>query len=351
MCTHNYFVLFCCIDKMDTKMSNDSAKKIQRSVGTSDLHSHQSRKQSEDEGYGSRPASMALSPYTSKSSLHSTTSTANIPSTILEDDKDSEAISRHVCDHKDNYSSPLEEPNHEGEPSSPSEEPEHLSSKMASLNLTEQSVHQSFQKCSLCDSQLKARKLSYQHPPLHQRVHYRRGSEATVSTKPSQSEKEPTCIMCRRNSQKTSLPPKRKISKSYIFKATPMRRWNSDIITVSLENFDVSAQFIMNGYIYRCMNTHTHTHTHTHTLHEQSMNFISLKKHHLYAWKHTPYPEEQGSILNIMINDIKCNHCHWFFTQALYDEDDPENPFRKVRVTISKGRRMPKTISAKSVLF
>ena len=37
--------------------------------------------------------------------------------------------------------------------------------------------------------------------------------------------------------------------------------------------------------------------------------------------------------------------------QALYDEDDPENPFRKVRVTVSKRRRMPKTISAKGVLF
>ena len=151
MYTHNYLVLFCCIDTMDTKKSNDSAKKIQRSVGTSDLHSHQPRKQSEDEGYGSRPSSMALSPYSSESSLHSTTSTAKIPPTILEDDKDSEAIGcAHVSDNKDNESSPPKEPNHKGEPSSPSEEPEDLSSKMTSLKLTEQNVHQGFQKCGLC---------------------------------------------------------------------------------------------------------------------------------------------------------------------------------------------------------
>ena len=220
---------------MDTKKSNDSAEKIQRSVGLSDLHSHQPRKALlEDEGYGSRASSCVLSTYSSESSLHSTTSKANIQSTILEDDKDSEAIGcAHVSDNKDNDSSPLEEPNHEGEPSSPSEDPEDLSSKMASLKLIEPSVHQGFQKCSLCGLQ-QTRKLSYQHPPLHPRVHYQRGSEATVSTKPSQPEKEPTCIMCRRNAQKTSPPPKRKISKSYIFKATPMRRWNSDIITVSL---------------------------------------------------------------------------------------------------------------------
>ena len=110
---------------MDTKKSNDSAKKIQRSVVMSDLHSHQPCKALlEDEGYGSRASSFALSTYSSESSLHSTTSTANIPSTILEDDKDSEAIGcAHVSDNKDNDSSSLEEPDHEGEPSSPSEEP------------------------------------------------------------------------------------------------------------------------------------------------------------------------------------------------------------------------------------
>jgi len=120
--THNYLVLFCCIDTMDTKKSNDSAK---RSVGTSDLHSHQPRKALlEDEGYGSRASSFALSTYSSESSLHSTTSTANIPSTILEGDKDLEAIGcAHVSDNKDNDSSPLEEPDHEREPSSPSEDP------------------------------------------------------------------------------------------------------------------------------------------------------------------------------------------------------------------------------------
>ena len=41
MYTHNCLVLFCCIDTMDTKKSNDSAKKIQRYTGMSDLHSHQ----------------------------------------------------------------------------------------------------------------------------------------------------------------------------------------------------------------------------------------------------------------------------------------------------------------------
>ena len=243
---------------MDTKEVSDP-KKLHRPKAKSDLYSHQ-HPVDEDEGYSSRPSSKGvLSPSPSQTSLHSTASTANIPSTILEKSEDSEAISSgcaHVSDHKEPkvLNSPsghsvqsscliestaanvLPDNHHEGEHSPPSRGPEDLSSKLALLKLIESSEHQSVQKCSLCDSQIKPRKLSYQPPPLHPRVHYRRGSEATVSTKPLQPEKEPTCIMCRRNSQKTSPPPKRKLSKGYIFKATPMRRWNSQIITVSLEN-------------------------------------------------------------------------------------------------------------------
>ena len=245
---------------MDTKETSDS-RKIPRSVAVTNLHSPQ-RPVDEDEGYGSRPSSMVLSPSPSKTSLHPTTSTANIPSTIPEKSEDPEAISSgcaHVSDHKEPkvLNSPsghsvqsscliestpakiqtLLDNQREGEDSSPSEEPEDLSSKIALLKLTESSSHQSVQKCSLCDSQIKPRRLSYQPPPLPPIVHYRRGSEATVFTKPLQPEKEPTCIMCRRNAQKTSPPPKRKLSstKSYVFKATPMRRWNSEII-VSLKN-------------------------------------------------------------------------------------------------------------------
>ena len=244
---------------------NDTVKpkKIQRSVAVTNLHypetagilqnsksSNEIKSGDEDEGYNSTPSSTYSSPNTSKTSLHSTASTANIPSTITENNEDLEAFSSGCADHKDPkvLNSPsakkdsvestaaniqiLPDNHHESEHSSPSEEPEDLSSEIALLKLTESSAHQS----GLCDSQLKTRKLSYQHPPLHPKVHYRRGSETTVSTKPLQPEKEPTCIMCRRNSQKTSPPPNRKLSKSYIFKATPMRRWNSQIITVSLEN-------------------------------------------------------------------------------------------------------------------
>ena len=245
---------------MDTKEASDS-KKLHRSKAQSDLHSPQ-RLVDEDEGYSSRPTSWVLSPSPSKTSLHSTKSTANIPSTIPEKSEDSEAISS-GCAHVSDYKKPkvLNSPSghsvqsscliestpakiqilldnqREGEDSSPSEEPEGLSSKIALLKLTESSAHQSVLKCSLCDFQLKTRRLSYQPPPLPPIVHYRRGSEATVFTKQLQPEKEPTCIMCRRNAQKTSPPPKRKLSstKSYVFKATPMRRWNSEII-VSLKN-------------------------------------------------------------------------------------------------------------------
>ena len=264
---------------MDTKEVSDS-KKIRRQPAVTNLHSPQPpvdiphnnelKNGDEDEGYSSkpssrpssRPPSMVLSPSPSQTSLHSTPSTANIPSTIPENNEDLEVISFGCADHKapkvmnspsghsvqsscakkDSIESTatniliLPDNHHEGGHSSQSEELEELSSKLALLIFTGSSAHQSFQKCSLCNSQLKPRKLSYQHPPLHPRVDHRRGSEAIVSTKPLQSEKEPTCIMCRRNSQKTSPPPKRKLSKGYIFKATPMRRWNSQIITVSLEN-------------------------------------------------------------------------------------------------------------------
>ena len=239
---------------MDTKEVSDP-KKLHRSKAKSDLYSPQ-HPVDEDEGYSSRPSSKGvLSPSPSGTSLHSTASTANIPSTIP---KNLEAISSGCADHtapkvlnspsghsvqssctkKDSIESTaaniqiLPDSHHEGEHSSPSRGLEDLSSKLALLKLTESSEHQSVQKCSLCDLQIKPRKLSYQPPPLHPRVHYRRGSEATVSTKPLQPEKEPTCIICRRNSQKMSPPPKRKLSstKSYVFKATPMRRWNSEII-------------------------------------------------------------------------------------------------------------------------
>ena len=247
---------------MDTKEVSGSFKKIPRSVAVQNLLSTQ-RPVDEDEGYSSRPSSWAMLPSPHHTSLHPTTSTANIPSTIPEKSEDSEAISSggaHVSDHKEpkvlnspsghsvqsscliestqaKIQIPLDN-QREGEHSSPSEEPEDLSSRLALLKLTESSAHQSVLKCSLCDLQLKPRRLSYQPPPLPPIVHYRRGSEATVFTKPLQPEKEPTCIMCRRNSQKTSPPPKRKLSstKSYVFKATPpMRRWNSEII-VSLKN-------------------------------------------------------------------------------------------------------------------
>ena len=247
---------------MDTKEVSDS-KKLRRFEGKSNLQSPQ-RPVDEDEGYDSRPSSVVLSPSPSQTSLQINVSAANIPSTIPENNEDLEAISSgcaHVSDHKapevlnapigpvqscpkkDSIESTaaniqiLPDEHHEGGHSSPSEEPEDLSSKLAMIKLTESSAHQSIQKCSLCDSLINTRRLSYQPPPLHPRVHYRRGSEATVSTKPLQPEKEPTCIMCRRNSQKTSPTPKRKLSstKSYVFKATPMRRWNSEII-VSLKN-------------------------------------------------------------------------------------------------------------------
>ena len=245
---------------MDTKEASDS-RKSHRSVAVTNLHFPQ-HLVDEDEGYSSRPVSMVFSPWRSQTSLHSTTSKASIPSTIPENNEDSEAMSsgcahhkspkvlnspsghsvQSSCAKKDSIESAvaniliLPDNHHEGEHSSPSRGPEDLSSKLALLKLTESSAHQSVLKCSLCDSQIKPRKLSYQPPPLHPRVHYRRGSETTVSAKPLQPEKEPTCIMCRRNSQKISPPPKRKLSstKSYVFKATPMRRWNSEII-VSLK--------------------------------------------------------------------------------------------------------------------
>ena len=257
------------MDATEVSEFNDTVKprKIQRSVAVTNLFSPEIPQNSkelksgdEDEGYNSRRSSTYSSSSTSKTSLHSNASAANIPSTILENDEDLEASSSgcgHVSKHKapkvlNSPSGPVQScakkdsiestaaniqilpNNHEGEGSSPSED---LSSKVALLKLTESSAHHSVQKCSLCDSQINTRRFSYQHPPLHPRVHYRRGSETTVSAKPLQPEKEPTCIMCRRNSQKMSPPPKRKLSstKSYVFKATPMRRWNSEII-VSFKN-------------------------------------------------------------------------------------------------------------------
>ena len=246
---------------MDTKEVSDP-RKIHRSKAKSDLHSPQCPVD-EDEGYSSRLSSWVMSPSPSHTSLHPTTSSANIPSTIPGKNEDLEAISSGCADHKtpevlnppsghsvqsscakkDSIESTaaniqvLPDSHHAGEHPPPSEEPEDLSSRIALLKLTESSAHQSVLKCSLCDLQIKSRRLSYQPPPLPPIVHYRRGSEATVFTKPLQPEKEPTCIMCRRNSQKTSPPPKRKLpsTKSYVFKATPTQRWNPEII-VSLKN-------------------------------------------------------------------------------------------------------------------
>ena len=300
---------------MDTKEVSDS-KKIRRQPAVTNLHSPQPplnelKNGDEDEGYSSkppsRPPSWAMSPSPSQTSLHSTPSTANIPSTIPENDEDLEAISFGCADHKapkvmnspsghsvqsscakkDSIESTttniliLPDSHHKGG-RSPSEGLEDLYSKLALLKFTGSSAHQSFQKCSLCNSQLKPRKLSYQHPPLHSRVDYRRGSEATVSAKP---EKEPTCIMCRRNSQKTSPPPKRKLSKGYIFKATPMRRWNSQIITVSLKNKWICLHMHTYTHTYTQAQAHTHTYKHTHTHH---MHACTMNEYHLPDKKGRP---------------------------------------------------------------
>ena len=70
------------------------------------------------------------------------------------------------------------------------------------------------------------------------------------------------------------------------------------------------------------------------------------------ACKHTQM-HTNAEETNANFNDMKFSCCHRFFIQALYDEDDPENPFRKVGLSIPKLRRMPKTISefAKGVLI
>ena len=72
----------------------------------------------------------------------------------------------------------------------------------------------------------------------------------------------------------------------------------------------------------------------------------------MYVNAHLKLEEQAFNFITMMINDIaKVQLLPMVLLQALYDEDDPENPFRKVRVTISKRRRMPKTISAKGVLI
>ena len=204
-----------------------------------------------DEGYDSRRNSgRSILSFQSQISLESTLSVTNMKQ-ILENDEDpsdSEGISFTTVDNKndeDSLATVVTSPGPKYEHSSPTEESESLITKMCSLNLSdnEPNVQRNFQKQS---ASLHPRRHSDQHPyPLPSpRTCNRRSSEATLfiggrpflKILPLQPEEGPTCIMCRRNSLQMSSPtPKRKLSstRSYIFKATPIRRWNSEIFTVS----------------------------------------------------------------------------------------------------------------------
>ena len=124
---------------------------------------------------------------------------------------------------------------------SQNQESEAIVSQLAFLTLadTEPNVHHSLQTQS---ASLHPRRHSYQHPfPLSsQRICRHKSSEAAVSIGgrpivitikmlPSQSQERPTG---RRNSQQLAsrLAPKQKLpsTRSYIFKATPIWRYNSE---------------------------------------------------------------------------------------------------------------------------
>ena len=188
-----------------------------------------------DEGYGSRRPSdtiSILSSCPSRSSIKSTSSTSNIPPPILEDDENSKPITFDCRCDSDSKDHPFPQ----------NEESETLIAKLTLLELADTEPHgrESLQTQS---ASLPPRRHSYQHicPLSSQRDCHRRsslltGGRPTVITfkmLPSQSVERPTG---RRNSQQlASRPaPKRKLpsTRSYIFKATPLRRYNSEIFTV-----------------------------------------------------------------------------------------------------------------------
>jgi len=132
------------------------------------------------------------------------------------------------------------------------DEDQHSNDEVASITENLDSI--SLTDCTVCNNNSleqgrnmwsQTRRHSYEPPHPSARFWVRRCSETAVAYRrklnliPAKmslhSEAGPACIMCRRNSQPPSPPTKRKISltRSYIFKAVPIRRWNSEIFTVS----------------------------------------------------------------------------------------------------------------------
>ena len=162
-------------------------------------------------------------------------STSNIPPPILEADENSKPITFDCRCDSDSKDHPFPQ----------NEESETLITKLTLLELADTEPHgrESLQTQS---ANLPPRRRSYQHlcPHSSQRICHRRSSEATLLTGgrpfvisikmlPSPSAERPTG---RRNSQQlVSRPaPKQKLpsTRSYIFKATPLWRYNSEIFTV-----------------------------------------------------------------------------------------------------------------------
>lgn len=192
-----------------------------------------------DEGYLSRQTSGH-----SLLSNHSTTSLdntfASAPILEVEDideDQHFETTKQpYVCDHANGHT--FRNPSSNDDVAS-------ITKNLHSMNLSDRTDSNNNSQKQGGNIQSQTRRHSYEPSHHSARFCVRRCSETAVGYRrklnlmPAKmslhSEAGPACIMCRRNSQPPSPPTKRKISltRSYIFKAVPIRRWNSEIFTVS----------------------------------------------------------------------------------------------------------------------
>lgn len=192
-----------------------------------------------DEGYLSRQTSgRSLLSNQSTTSLYNTFASAPIPEDEdIDEDQHFETTKQpYVCNHENGHT--FRNPSSNDEVAS-------ITLNLHSMNLADRTDSNNNSQKQGGNIQSQTRRHSYEPSHPSARFSVRRCSETAVGYRrklnlmPAKmslhSEAGPACIMCRRNSQPPSPPTKRKISltRSYIFKAVPIRRWNSEIFTVS----------------------------------------------------------------------------------------------------------------------